>query len=146
MAAFHKCDICSPFFDEELINASLKDVLPNSYIYCICCFEIREAGFTTEIRLAAHTKEKFLKWRSQFEEFSLIKTTYPNCGGKIDFKEDYRCQHNTRQHSDAVNSKNSSKNTKCPMTLKVAIARDPTTYRCRSSDKHLPLLPSVDKN
>ncbi|XP_066509163.1 uncharacterized protein [Hoplias malabaricus] len=128
----------------------LKDWLPSHHEYHICDYKaIRQTpdhiDFATTIRMSLSTIEEIQQFIKELPITWRIDRTRPPKGQRVLFKVDYRCHHNTKPRKSLEGSGRRTKNTNCPAKMAVTLQRPKASYgrQCRSTDPHMPILPTI---
>ncbi|XP_063071296.1 uncharacterized protein LOC134462290 isoform X2 [Engraulis encrasicolus] len=118
---------------------SLKNLMPEEYVYHICSCECQEGdNFKAHLKLKLCSQDEVQKWQEDFQASSGLiwrkAKTYPDVGqGSNKYRVDLRCQHNTRSSSKT------KRNTCCPAFMKLILKRQ--TYsqgrKSRSENAHI---------
>ncbi|XP_017548694.1 uncharacterized protein si:dkey-75a21.2 [Pygocentrus nattereri] len=129
---------------------ALKDWLPSHHEYHICDYKaIRQTqdhlDFATTIRMSLSTVEEIQQFVKDLPITWRIDRTRPPKGQRVLFKVDYRCHHNTKPRKSAEGSGRRTKNTNCPAKMAVTLQRPQASSgrQCRSTDPHMPTLPTI---
>nr|XP_054755233.1 uncharacterized protein LOC129261196 [Lytechinus pictus] len=133
----------------------LEELLPDNYKHHICNVKVEEEGVKVTLRLAVPNEEGAKEWLESMQKSSLatfrVERTHPSSGEKVLYKNDFRCQHNTKPRSATADQRRGSKNTSCPAGLSIVVKvntferSDGRKRKCRSSDPHMPDHPMVVK-